>query len=393
MQRPDVAGPERGRARVYLDHNATAPMREEVLAALADAQRHVYGNASSPHEEGRRARQVLNNARTRIARAIGADRDEVVFTSGATEANQLALIGSLLAAEARHRHALVTAVEHPSVLRPLTEPGLPLDVDTTVLPVSTTGSVDVGELVANVQRETVLVAVQLANNETGTLQPVREIAEQLRERKVTLVCDAVQALGRVPLDVRALGADIVTCSTHKMGGPKGVGFLYKRAGTPWRSFLRGGRQEGEARPGTEDVPSCHAMAVAVELAIADQEAYSHHTAHLRALLVDALRQEFPDLVVHTPLRDSIPNSLSVAFPGVNAIALVAFLDLNGISVSTGSACATASREPSHVIRAIGRGALAPSTLRLSFGKANQVNEIDRLLAALKRAPGLRHLAT
>jgi len=370
--------------RIYLDHNATAPLRPEVRATVVEFLG-PPANPSSAHREGARARAALETARAEVAALIGAAPAEIVFTSGATEANNLALRGALAAAGPAA--GLVTsAVEHASVLdtaRALAADGRPL----AIVPVDGEGQVAARDVIAAVGPATRLVTLGLANGEVGAVAPVAEVATALRERNVVVHTDAVQAAGRMPLDVSALGVDLLSLSAHKLGGPAGVGALWVRRGVRLRPELTGGPQERLRRAGTENVAGIVGFGVAARLArneLTDAAARMHALAEC---LWTGLRARLPDAVRNGPAAGPrLPNTLNLSVPGCTGESLMVLLDLAGIAVSVGSACAAGAAEPSHVLRAMGRDAeAARGGLRLSLGPTTSAVDVDRVLDVL---PGL-----
>ncbi len=374
--------------RVYLDHNSTAPLRDEVRERWLEVAQELAGNPSSLHSAGRRARAILDQARERVAGALGAREDEVFFTSGATESNNLALFG-VLEASGSGAGLVTTAVEHSSILAPARElevRGHPL----TLVPVDAEGLPDPELLAGAASRpDTRLVALAAANNETGARPDLVSLARALarlpRPRPLVHV-DAVQALGRVPLDLAGWGADLAAFSSHKVGGPPGVGILWKRASVSLKPRLFGGGQELELRPGTENVPGIAAAALAVELAVQEQEALAGRTRELARELLQGLVRILPDVRLLGPPLDSprrLPNTLCVLVPGSEGKVLVTRLDLEGLEVSAGSACASGSLEPSHVLRALGLTEEdARAGLRLSLGRNTSRSDCKRALEIL-----------
>ncbi len=398
MRVPDPF-PSAARVRVHLDHNATTTIRPEVLALLVDLYARLHGNPSSVHAAGREARGWLDDARERTAAALGCHEDEVVFTSGGTEAIQLALAGVLRRpsqAGSQHRGALVTsAVEHSAVLAAadrLEREGHPV----VRLPVDGTGRVRLDALEAALASQPArtsppaLVSIQAANNELGTLQPVVEIAERLSAVgpvRPLLHCDAVQALGRIPLAPLRAAADLLAFSVHKVGGPPGVGVLVRRTGVVLEPLLGAGSQENGLRPGTESVPAIAAAALAIELAQREQVEYGERTARLCRSLWQQLTICIPGVERNGPDLDEtrLPNTLNVSLPGVESRTLVARLDLEGLEVSAGSACASGSLEPSHVLLALGHDAArARGALRLSFGRTSGEEDVHNAVEILRR---------
>lgn len=370
-------------APVYLDYNATTPVAPAVADAVAAALVGTFGNPSSLHAAGQRARRVLDEARGVVAGLIGGQPGEVVFTSGGTESDNLAIRGALEAAPAGRRRLLVGATEHEAVLntaRALERRGWPV----TLVPVSREGVVSPEALAPLLGPDAALVSIMVANNETGVVQPVAELAALARAAGAVFHTDAVQAIGKVDVDVRALGVDLLSLSAHKFGGPKGAGVLWLRRGVAMAGVLTGGRQERNRRPGTENVPAI------AGLAIAAMTARAHHGC--RALVRarrDRLEAGILAAIAGTSVNgggaERVVNTSSVSFGGVEAESLLIALDLEGIEVSTGSACSSGTLEPSHVLRAMG---LPPSrvqsAIRFSLGPETSDEEIDRVLEVLPR---------
>jgi cysteine desulfurase len=384
--------------RVYLDHNATTPLRREVRDVLLATLDRLRGNPSSVHASGREARQLLDEARERCAAALGVGEDELTFTSGGTESNNLALRGVL----ARRPRAglVVPAGEHASVLGParrLAEEGHPLEL----APLDREGCVDARQVaVASRRVRAGLVSVAAANNEIGTLGPLAELGELLAtgigDSRPLLHTDAVQALGRIPLELAAWRVDLATFSAHKLGGPAGVGLLWRRRGAALEPSLAGGEQEGGLRPGTENVAGAVAAARAIELAIQEHATFAARLRELEGLLWSSLQAAVPDARLLGPPLGSerrLPGTLNVVLPDVEAKVLVARLDVEGLEASAGSACASGSLEPSHVLLAMGLSERdARAGLRLSLGRSTTCAEVRQavdILVKVSAAPGAR----
>jgi cysteine desulfurase len=365
---------------IYLDHAATTPLRPEVLEAMLPYLAEHHGNPSSIHASGRRARQGLDEARETIAARIGAKPREIVFTSGGTEADNLALKGVAWAASARGRHIVTSSVEHMAVMNAcaiLERQGF----EVTYLPVDRFGRVDPTELADAIGSTTVLVSVMAANNEVGTIQPVAEIGAICRERKVAFHTDAVQAAAFGPPALDAWQAALVSLSAHKLGGPKGMGALYVRQGTALLAQQHGGAQERQRRAGTEDVAGAVGFARSMELTGADPG----RLADLRDRLIAGLTA-LPSVTLTGHPTERLPNSASVVVKGVEGGDLVAALDLEGIEASTGSACTTGSVEPSHVLLAMGIDEeLAHGSLRLTLGAEHTEADVDRTIGVAASA--------
>ena len=377
---------------IYLDYNATTPIRPEVLEAMVPCLQTHFGNPSSLHQVGRRAKQALEEAREQVAGLIHAKPAEVLFTSGGTESNNLALRGisegRRQTREGKNAHIITTGIEHSSVLETAT--GLSSqkilgsqEVTLTTLPVDAAGRLSPGDLEAALTPDTVVVSIGLANHEIGTLQPIRELSHITHAHGVPLHVDAVQAAGKLPLDVDQLGVDALSLSAHKIYGPKGIGALYIRTGTALHPVFRGGPQEREKRPGTENVAAAVGFGTAASLAGQDIETQAARLIHLIALLWNGIQSHIPEVVRHTPMQTCLPNTLNVGFMGASGEGLMMGLDLAGIAVSTGSACAAGSVEPSHVLQALGCDeAGAKSAIRFSAGIHTTEEEIAQVLEVL-----------
>ena len=370
---------------IYLDHAATTPLRKEVLTAMLPYLTEHFGNASSLHAAGRRARQGLDEARERIAAVIGAKPREIVFTSGGSEADNLALKGAAWAASARGRHIVTSSVEHKAVLHScavLERSGF----EVTYLPVDRFGRVDPAAVEAAITDHTALVSIMYANNEVGTIQPIAEIGAVCRRAGVLFHTDAVQAGGFLPLDVDRLGVDLLSLSAHKVHGPKGVGALFVRQGTALLPQVQGGAQERQRRAGTENVAGAVGFAEALDLVQGDPAARDAENARLAALR-DQLLASVRDLdgveATGHPI-ERLPHNASWLIDGVEGGDLVAALDLGGVAASTGSACTSGSAEPSHVLLAMGIGPeRAHGALRLTAGRSTTAAEIEEAGALLR----------
>jgi cysteine desulfurase len=369
--------------RIYADHASTTPVREDVIAAMTPYFGTFGFNASSLHAEGRAARAALDDARTRVARLLGATAREVIFTGGGSEADCLAIIGTMRArAGGAPHHAITAATEHHAVLHAFAELR-DAGHAVTVLPVDAAGRVDLAAYEAAFRPDTALVSLMLANNELGTVHPIATLARIARERGVLFHTDAVQAPGRLPLDVDALGVDLLSLSGHKFYGPKGLGMLYVRAGTPVAPLVVGGSQELGLRAGTENVAGIVGFARAFELAVAELPAEVARLGALRDRFETALRAAIPDIRVNAGDAPRLPNVSSIAFARVDASELLIRLDLDGVAASAGSACAAGATEPSHVLAAIHAPEWAArGTLRFSFGKLTSEEDVERLVTML-----------
>ena len=371
--------------RIYLDHAATTPVDPAVVAAMLPYWTEVWGNPSSLYAAGRAARAALDEARAAVAAVLRCAPGEVIFTSGGTEGDNLALKGVVQAAllAGRGRHLVTTAIEHHAILH--TAAYLErFGAEVTYLPVDAEGCVAPADVAAALRPDTCIVSVQYANNEIGTIEPLAEIAAVTRARDIPLHTDAVQAAGSLPLDVDALGVDLLTIAAHKFYGPKGVGALYVRAGTPILYQQQGGPQEGDRRGGTENVALAVGLATALTRAATARDADNAHSRALRDRLTSGILSSVPDVRLNGPTGDArLANNVNVAFTGVDGESLVIALDLAGVAASSGSACTTGATEPSHVLRAIGvpDDAIAGS-LRLTVGRDNTPAQIEEVLALL-----------
>ena len=360
--------------RIYLDHNATTPLDPRVLDAMLPILRDGFGNPSSLHWFGQQARAAVDTAREQVAALIGASPGEIVFTGSGTEADNTALRGAAAAAREPRRKVVYSTIEHHAVMntaKALAEEGVPVEAART----RADGRVDLDDLRARVDDRTAVVAVMLANNETGVVEPVAEVVRIARERGALVHCDAVQAAGKIPVDVRDLDVDTLALSAHKIYGPKGVGALYIKRGTRLKAFVRGGSQERNRRAGTENVAGIVGLGRAAELARDDMGAESARLSGLRDRLESQL------LATPGAQRNGeaprVPNTANVSFSGVEAESLVMALDLAGVAVSTGAACAAGAVEPSHVLRAMGLPLeRVQASLRFSLGRGTTAEDVD-----------------
>ena len=377
---------------IYLDCNATTPVDPRVLEAMLPYFREAFGNASSIHSAGQHARAAVDGAREFVARLIGAKPAEIVFTSGGTEADNLALLGVVASSPARgtagttraRKHIVTTAIEHHAVLntcQALEEQG----VEVSYVPVGSDGIVDPDDVRRALTPETILISVMHANNEIGTIQPIEEIGRIAAEADVYFHCDAVQSAGKLPLDVDRLGVDLLSVSAHKIYGPKGVGALYVRPGTPLEPQFFGGHHERDRRPGTENVPGIVGLGKAAELALAHLKEDADRMAALRNRLEESLVDSISAVRVNGDRRRRVSNTTNLTFVNAGGEALLIALDLQGIACSTGAACSSGAVEPSHVLTAIGLSdEEARSSLRFSLGRGTTAEEIDAAIAMIPR---------
>lgn len=372
--------------RIYLDHNATTPPSTAVADRMVATLREEFGNPSSIHHFGQRAKAVIDEARSEVAALIGADPGEVVFTGGGTEGDNLAIRGVAEALEPTGRkHLIASAIEHEAVLntlKALNRRGW----TTTLLPVDESGIVSPDVLRSAMTDVTALVSVMHANNEIGTIQPIAELAAIARERRAVFHTDAVQSVGKIPIDIKALGVDLLSMSAHKFYGPKGVGALWIRRGVRLQTPLTGGKQERSRRAGTENVSGIAGMGVAAREARAKMVAEATRLAALRDRLEDGILRGVAGTAVNGVRSPRVPNTTNISFDRTEAESLLIALDLEGIAVSTGSACSSGTLEPSHVLKAMGFSAhRTQNSIRFSLGSANTEAEIDRVIAVL---PGI-----
>ena len=365
--------------RAYMDHNATAPVRPEAAAAVARALT-MTGNPSSVHNEGRAAHAVIEEARINVANLINAKPEEVIFTSGGTEAANLAL--HLAATSLGAERLIISAIEHDCIRASAAASGLPVNV----IPVLSSGVIDLEALERLLLLPgKALVAVMAANNETGVVQHVDKVAEIVRSHGALFLCDTIQAVGRLHVDFRALNADMLLISAHKIGGPQGVGALVLRDGLPFDPMVRGGGQEKRRRAGTENVPGIAGFGEAARLAAEPHDAELQRIKGLRDELESKLREVTPDVVIFGHDAERLPNTSLFAARGLDASTLLMALDLDGFAVSSGSACSSGKVARSHVLAAMGvDDELAKAAIRVSFGVENTAEEIDRLVASWAR---------
>ena len=371
--------------RVYFDYNATTPMAPEVVETFARVSRDVFGNPSSIHHFGQQAKATIDDARSAVASLLNADSSEIVFVSGGTEADNFAIRGAAEALEpAGRRHLIATGIEHEAVLntlRALTRRGW----RTTLIPVDTTGIVSPDRLREAIDTDTALVSVMHANNEIGTIQPIAAFAAIAHERGALMHTDAVQTAGKIPVDVRALGVDLLSLSAHKFNGPKGVGALWIKRGTRMQPTTTGGKHERNRRAGTENVAAIAGLGVAARLSVAKMSAEAARVSALRDRLEAGILRTVSGTQVNGAQDQRVPNTTNISFDRVEAESLLIALDLEGIAVSTGSACSSGTLEPSHVLKAMGLPAhRTQNSLRFSLGMFSTQAEVDRVVEVLPK---------
>jgi len=373
------------RTEIYLDHAATTPVDPRVLEAMLPYFTEQFGNPSSIYAAGRQARAAIDQARARIARILHCQPREIVFTSGGTESDNLAIKGVAWwhRLNGRGNHIITTAFEHHAVLHSV-QYLEKFGFEATYVRPGPDGIVRVEDIEAAIRPDTILISVMYANNEIGTIQPIAEIGKLAHRYGILFHTDAVQAAGTLPLDVERLHVDLLSLSAHKFYAPKGVGLLYVRQGTKLLWQQNGGSQESNRRAGTENVPGIVGMATALELAYAEREERNAHLLALRDRLIDGILQRIPDARLNGDREQRLPNNVNVSFEGVDGETILLNLDMHGIAASSGSACTTGSTEPSHVLLAIGlTPEQARSSIRLTLGKDNTEQEIDRTLNVLE----------
>jgi Cysteine sulfinate desulfinase/cysteine desulfurase and related enzymes len=378
--------------RIYLDHAATSPVHPAVLDKMTTFMKDYFGNPSSIHSFGRESRREVDEARELLAKSIHADPKEIIFTSGGTEADNLAVIGTALANKEKGNHIITTEIEHPAVLqscRYLEKNGFHV----TYLPVNQSGVISVEDLKKALKDETILVTVMYGNNEVGALQPISEIGSLLQNHQAYFHTDAVQAYGLVPIDVRELNVDLLSVSGHKINGPKGIGFLYAKAGVKFTPRMHGGEQELKRRAGTENVPAIIGFAESAKIAEQTRKEKTEQYVHFKQIMIDVFEQEGISFAVNGSIDNSLPHILNVFFPGTNVESLLVNLDLAGIAASSGSACTAGSVEPSHVLVSMfGKNSKEiTSSVRFSFGLGNTEAQIES--AAKKTAEIVKRLTS
>lgn len=369
--------------KIYADNAATTRMSRTAIDAMLPYLDEIYGNPSSLYSDGQRAKEVIEAARKDIAQVINADPREIIFTSGGSEAdNQAILSAAAIGQKAGKRHIISSSIEHHAVLHTLNKLEK-LGFEITLLPVHENGIVRTDELKAAIREDTCLVTIMFANNEIGTIQPIKEIGEICRAHKVLFHTDAVQAVGHIPVDVAEYNIDLLSASAHKFHGAKGVGFLYAKKGIRLSSLIEGGAQERGRRAGTENVAGISAMAAALKEAVANMETSTARLTAIRSRLIEGL-SEIPHSALNGDIENRLPSNVSFCFEGIEGEALLLLLDDKGIAASSGSACTSGSLDPSHVLLAIGRvHDVAHGSLRLTPGEDTTDEEVEYIIQAVK----------
>ena len=371
--------------RIYLDYNATTPVEPQVLDAMLPYFSGEFGNAASIHTVGQRARAAVETARDQVAALLGARSQEIVFTSGGTESDNHAIFGIVRSAPGATKHIITTSIEHEAVLN--TCQALEKDgVAVTYLPVNSDGLITLDQVEEALRPHTVLITAMHANNELGTVQPLAQIGKFATQRDIYFHTDAVQSAGKLPLDVKTLGVDLLSISGHKFYAPKGIGALYIRGGSRLQQLLYGGHHQRGFRPGTENVPGIVGLGKAAEIARLSLDADAERVGALRDKLEQGLASGIPDAHVNASHAPRTPNTTNLTFPGIEGEAMVIALDMKGIAVSTGAACSSGAVEPSHVLTAIGLSAEdARASIRFSLGRHTTAAEIDYALETVPAA--------
>jgi cysteine desulfurase len=378
------AAPNEGKSTtmIYLDHNATTRLHPEVLRIMEPYLKEQFGNASSSYGLGREAKTALENSRKKIADGLGAKSQEIIFTSGGTESDNLAIRGTAQALKSKGNHIITSRIEHHAVLMTC------LDLEkegfrVTYLPVDADGRVNPDDVRKHIGEKTILISIMAANNETGVIQPISEIGGIAREKEIVFHTDAVQAVGKIPVDVDDFCVDLLSVSGHKFHGPKGVGALYMRDNTPLAPIITGGHHERTLRAGTENIPGIVGLAEALSLALQNHSEKSKNLSRLRDRLESAILQRIDGVQVNGANAPRVPNTSNMSFQFIDGESILLHLDLKGICASSGSACSTDSPEPSHVLLAMGiPPRTAQGTIRFSLGKDNTNEEIDYVIESL-----------
>lgn len=363
--------------KYYADYAATSPIHPDVVEEMTEVMHHIYGNPSSIHAYGREARKIIDEARNVIAKSIHANFNEIIFTSGGTEADNMALIGTAYANKDKGKHIITTAIEHHAVLHTcefLEQNGF----EVTYLPVDKTGRVSVEDVKNALRDDTILVSVMFANNEVGTIQPIAEIGQLLSDHQAYFHTDAVQAYGLLPINVKKMHIDLLSVSAHKINGPKGIGFLYENTGVRLQPYFYGGEQERKRRAGTENVPGIAGFKKAVEIIQKDRQKKYDFYEQLREKFIQRLKEESINFKINGSESNYLPHIINVSFPGTDVEAFLVNLDLEGISASSGSACTAGSLEPSHVLRAM-YGSESDelfNSIRFSFGLGVTLEDVE-----------------
>jgi cysteine desulfurase len=369
---------------VYLDYAATTPIRPEVFQAMEPYLTKEFGNPSSIHHFGKQARIAIEEVREKIAKALGAKNEEIIFTSGGTESNNMALKGVAYALSDKGKHIITSSIEHHAILEPchfLEKLGFEI----TYLPVDKEGFIDPDSLRKAIRKDTILISIMHANNEIGTIEPIEELTKIAREYEIYFHTDAVQTVGHIPVNVDKLGVDLLSISAHKFYGPKGIGALYIRKGTKIHPLIHGGEQEQRKRAGTENVAGIVGMGKAIEISILELDKERERLTNLRDYFIKEVEKRIEEVYLNGPREIRLPNNINFSFAYIEGESILLNLDLEGIAVSTGSACSSASLEPSHVLSAIGLPIeLAHSAVRFTLGHYTTKEDLDYTLEVLEK---------
>lgn len=363
----------------YFDHSATTPIDSRVLDLISQINGEYYGNPSSIHRYGQKARALVETARRQVAQLINCNPGEIIFTGSGSEANNLVLWNQL---NNDRPHVIASAIEHPAVLQPLQRLSK-LGIPSTIIKPDRTGRIDPAAIISAIRPDTGLVSVMLANNEVGTIEPVKEISTCLAGQNILLHTDAVQAAGKIPLDTTALGVDFLTLSAHKFYGPKGVGALFRKQGVPLKPLITGGGQEQNLRSGTENVAGIAGMGLAAKLAKENLENANRHLSDLESYFIESIKSTIPEARINGNADFHIPGLVNLTIPGITNDILTVSLDMAGMAISNGSACSSGTVAASPVLKALGfSDSENRSTIRISFGLANTIKEVDQLVTEL-----------
>jgi len=372
---------------IYLDNNATTPIFPEVADLIFEYLKNNYGNSSSIHSFGQKAREILTLSRMKLGTILNAKPEEIIWTSSGTESNNLAILGFLskyFQTNNKRPHIITSQTEHKSILEVLKAEKLNGSIDVTYLPVNNSGLININTLLNTIQDNTILISIMLANNETGTIQNIKSITSAIRakSRYIAIHTDAVQGFGKIPIDVKDLGIDMLSISSHKINGPKGVGALFLRRGCKINSIIKGGSHEWNLRAGTENIPAIGGFALAADIS---SHLNKSNIMNLRDCLENKILKEIPNTQLNGDLNNRLSNTSNISFKGIEAVALLTRLDMESVAVSTGSACSSGTTEPSYTLRAMGiDSANAYSAIRFSLGYQNTQDDIDYTFKVIKK---------
>ena len=371
--------------RIYMDYSATTPVKKEVVEEMMPYLTDYFGNASSFHSFGREAKEALDKARSQVASLINANPNEIYFTAGGTESDNWAIEGVAFAHKNKGNHIITSKIEHHGVLHPCEYLEKHHGFEVTYLDVDSEGRIDLEQLKNSIKDTTILITIMFANNEIGTIQPIKEIAEIAKEHKIIFHTDAVQAAGNINIDVKELGVDLMSMSSHKIYGPKGIGALYIKRGTKLHTFVHGGAQERRKRAGTENIPAIVGYGKAAEMAKENMDNHIESLTKLRTKLIDGILEKIPYTRVNGSLTHRLPGNVNFGFEFIEGEGILLLLDMLGIAASSGSACTSGSLDPSHVLMAIGLPhEIAHGSLRLSIGDFTTEEDIDYIIDNLPK---------